>query len=136
MPHYRTDIRKQALTLVSGLPELQGYTCKAHFPKSISDKDLPVVAVGTPRERRHGDGLDSQEAQIDLIVVVKKKGGADIEDELDEIGNVIEDLLIAQMGANGELETTEISTAVDGAGETRVGTLVITFTARVGLTLS
>ena len=136
MPHYRTDLRQRALEALQGSDLFSDHTCVQSFPKSIDHNQLPVIAVATPRERRVRDGLDTQDAVIDLIVVLKRKGGVALPDELDDAGDALEDLLLSAIGGPGLLTTTEVSTDVDGQGDTCVGTLVITFEASVGLNLT
>lgn len=136
MANYKTALRVAAKAALQADPAFASHTFRSLFGKSIDHQSLPAIAIATPRERRAPDGLDSQIASVDLLVVLKCKGGDTLEADLDTLGDQIEAVLIAALGAAGRVMTDEIVVSVDGAGETLVGTLAITFSATEYLTLS
>lgn len=136
MPQTKKELRDNARAAIAQAAPFEEFTDLKGFPKSIDSQSLPCFGVGTPRERREVDGLDSQDAKTDLVVVIKCDGGEDLEDVLDEHAEQLEALLIPALGGPREIEVTEISTSVDAAGDRRVGTMVMTMLAYRGLTLS
>ena len=133
--HYRKDLRNAAKAALASHADYSGHTHVSIFEKSLDHKSLPFIAVGTPRERRQTTSLSEQDAAIDLVFILKRKGGDDLEDLLDDESAVIEDLLIEALGGPGQTQLNETLVAVDGAGESRVGSLTMTFSVSEFLSL-
>ncbi|WP_339112869.1 hypothetical protein [Thioclava sp. GXIMD2076] len=125
----RTQFRELAKAALASAPDLAGVTLVSAWAGNFSANDLPVMGVATPRERGRAGTLASFEREVLLQVVIKRLGGAEIEDQLDRDVEAIE---AAVMGAFGTERVTltpeEVTTTLNGEGEAVIGTAVISFT--------
>ncbi|WP_339113263.1 hypothetical protein [Thioclava sp. GXIMD2076] len=125
----RTQFRRLAHEALAASADLAGVTLVSAWAGNFSANDLPVMGVATPRERGRAGTLASFEREVLLQVVIKRLGGAEIEDQLDRDAEAIE---AAVMGAFGTERITltpeEVTTTLNGEGEAVIGTAVISFT--------
>jgi hypothetical protein len=128
MPHYRSVYRSTVRATLQGSPEFQDCTFLSAWSENISADLLPVIGVVTPSERNSPDTHGSNEKSTLLQVVLKRLGGEDIEDRLDDDSAAMEVLVPAALrgaGVSGVLEET--TTAVNGDGDRRIGTLTMSY---------
>lgn len=128
MTHYRTDLRTAARAAIAGSARFADFTQVKLWSKSIDYKTLPVFAVGTPNETCLRDGLDQTARTTRIIVAIKRLGGDELEDVLDEDSAEVERAVMAAFPP-GAVDLTETALAEDSSGEQRVGTLTMTFAA-------
>lgn len=126
MPHYRGEIRADVRAALQSSARFASFGHVRLWSKSLDFKALPVIAVGIPREGCERTGLEQTTRQTTIIVAIKRLGGDDLEDLLDEDSAEIERVIMAVLGSN-KMDLTDTSLAEDGAGEQRVGTLTMTF---------
>lgn len=128
MSHYRSNYRTIVRTAVTGSAAFTGVKVLSAWVQNISADDLPVLGVATPIERKERDSLDSSARETVLKVVLKRLGGDTIEDTLDADSQALETLIEAAFtSASVAAVLEETSIEVDGAGDRRVGSLVLTF---------
>lgn len=128
MTHYRATYRSLVRAAVTGAPAFADVTVLSAWAHNISDKDLPVFGVATPTERKDRDSLDTSQRDTVLQVALKRLGHDTIDDTLDDDSIALEQIVETALQANSisaVLEETSIQ--VDGSGEFRVGTLMMTF---------
>lgn len=125
----RTAVRAAARQALQGASGLDGFTEISAWVQSVDADALPAWAVATPREIRDRQGMDNAQEDLTLAVVLKRLGGADIEDVLDADSAVIEAAVVPAVRSEFrqcELVQTEIK--LDGEGARRIGTLTMAFT--------
>ncbi|WP_406870093.1 hypothetical protein ABEB22_00370 [Thioclava sp. 'Guangxiensis'] len=125
----RTQFRELAKAALASAPDLAGVTLVSAWAGNFSATDLPVMGVATPRERGKPGTLASFEREVLLQVVIKRLGADDLEDQLDRDAEAIK---AAVMGAFGGQRVTlmpeEVTTTLNGEGESVIGTAVVSFT--------
>ena len=130
MSHYRADLRTAALTALSGHAYFGSFTKMSAWAQNIDARTLPVFGVATPREEKSLDTLDTSQRVITLVIVFKRRGGDNLDDLLDD--DSVEAELVLMPALIGVIDATDlISTEarIDGDGDSRVGTLTMTFRA-------
>ncbi|TYB83967.1 hypothetical protein [Oceaniovalibus sp. ACAM 378] len=134
MSHYRSEYRTAVRTALKASSEFAEFTIMSAWAQKIDAETLPVMGVATPREGKQRDSLESSARETTVIVALKRQGGEDIEDVLDDDSAVIERLVLSALEADGQdcqLVDTEID--LDGGGARRVGTLIMRFTVAAWL---
>lgn len=95
---------------------------------NISAEALPVLGVVTPQERVSPETFDMFERSTLLQVVVKRLGGDELEDDLDADADAIEICVCAAiMGAGYRCFPEDLTLALNGDGEQRIGTAIVNF---------
>jgi hypothetical protein len=125
----RKEVRAQARAALELAPDLAGFTAISAWVQSVDVDALPAWALATPRETRERKSHDKAQEDLTLAVVIKRLGGDDIEDILDDDSAAVEEAIVPALRSNArdaELAHTEIK--LDGEGARRVGTLTMAFT--------
>lgn len=128
MPHYRSEYRQLARVALAAHPRFAGVDVRAVWPGSVSDEDLPVLGVLTPQEPSARDTQSSSTKRTLMQVALRRIGGDEIEDQLDEDSAVIEAVILATLRSGKircALEDTSVTS--NGGGSANVGTLVMSF---------
>ncbi|MBJ2150635.1 hypothetical protein [Paracoccus sp. IB05] len=128
MTHYRSQIRAALKLALQVNSHFAGFTLKSAWAQNIDAETLPVMGVATPRETKDQDALDSAERGITAIIVLKRLGGDDLEEVLDDDSVPVENLGLATLRTlsfGAVLESTDIDIA--GSAEQRIGTLTMVF---------
>jgi hypothetical protein len=132
MPHYRSSYRTVVRTALEAQPDFAEYQSLSAWSQTIDSSELPFFAVATPTERKERDTHTSSARETMLFVVFKKRGGDDLEDELDDLSIVAEQaVLLALEDPERECILTETNIELDGSAGTRVGTLSMKFTVTI-----
>jgi len=126
MTHIRTrlrmDVRAALVVAMIDVTWPQRHWGKEHV------SDLPRGGVATPRTRNDLIDVGSVNRAIDLIVVLKREGGDDIEDILDADSTLIERAVLPVLeGYSTDFGLVETQIAPDGRGSTTVGELSMLF---------
>lgn len=133
MSHYRRAIRDTAVAAMAAAPAFQGFTQMSAWAQGLDLRSLPVWGIATPREVKAITGLEDAERAVDLVLVLKRAGGDDLEDLLDEDSHAAEVAIVPGLRAatydSSFLRSSEIR--LDAGGEKRVGTLTMTFQIKV-----
>ena len=120
--------RAAALQALQASPRLYTLTTISAWTGNIPAKMLPVFGVVTPQERATPSTHSSMERSTLLQVVIKRLGGDELEDTLDEDADAVEAAICAAIGGRGvQCLPEDITVALNGDGEQRVGTLISTF---------
>ncbi len=128
MSHYRSDIRALARTVLTAHPRFAGFTAPKVWPGAIDADSLPVIGVLTPQDTSRMESFTSTERKTLMQVAVRRKGGEDVEDILDEDSELIEAIVLAAIrGQNRFCFLRETSVVSNTDGGRNVGTLVMTF---------
>ncbi len=128
MSHYRSDIRALARMALTAHPRFAGFTAPKVWPGAVDADSLPVIGVLTPQDGSRMESFTSTERKTLMQVAVRRKGGEDIEDILDEDSEFIEAIVLAAIRAQNRfcfLRETSLVSNTDGGRN--VGTLVMTF---------
>ena len=126
---YRAALRAafEATDDLYGVRILKGWA----FPTDAAD--LPALAVATPRERIELSAVDQVDRTVEIVVVLKTRGGDLLEDVLDNYSDVIEAVAIAAfqaMDPEPELYGLGlVDMTIDGDGDKRLGLLEMRFEA-------
>ncbi|SCY61571.1 hypothetical protein [Paracoccus tibetensis] len=128
MPHYRSTYRAVVRAALAATPALAGITVLRVWPGSIDAAALPILGVLTPQEPSVLDSQNSSERRTLLQVALRREGGEDIEDRLDEDSAVIEALVLAAL-RSPEIGVALEETTIVSHSQSRayVGTLVMSF---------
>lgn len=124
----RSALRAAVRTAVSEAAALSDFTIVPGWGRQLSPDALPGLCVFTPREMKQRNGTHSYQRQTDLIVLVKRAGGDDLEDLLDLDAEAVEvAVLPVLLNLGSDAEAMSIDTEIPGNAEERVGTISITF---------
>lgn len=128
MSHWRSAYRALVRTALANDPRLGEVTQLSAWAESIDIKTLPVLGVVTPSESI-GVPNRGQSARGTLLqVVLKRRGGEDLEDLLDEDAEAIEACVVSALWADQiQCIPEELTMPINGDGQMRVGTVVINF---------
>lgn len=130
MTHYRSVLRRNLRLALSLDAHFAGVEVISAWSQNVDADSLPVAGVATPTETKDQDALDSASRTTTVIVVLKRRGGSDIEETLDIDSVHVERVALAALrtlGFGADLDSTDI--AIDGASEQLIGTLTMTFRA-------
>lgn len=128
MSHYRSDIRALARTALVAHPRFASFTAPKVWPGAVDADSLPVIGVLTPQDSSRMETMTSTERKTLMQVAVRRKGGENVEDILDEDSEVIEAVVLAALREQNRfcfLRETSVISNTDGAQN--IGTLVMTF---------
>jgi len=132
MTHRRASIRAAVQTALWSAPHFAGFERISAWASSVDAESLPVIGVATPSEAKVQDAHRSAERTITTIVVLKRRGGDDIEDILDEDSDLVEHLVLGAVRTlDMDIEMDRADVTVDGSAEKRIGTLTMSFRAFV-----
>lgn len=125
----RKAIRQAAAAALAADARLGSYTQVSAWSVLGLDPDaLPAYGVATPDESRELDAHSMDRNQCQLIVAIKRTGGEDIEDEMDEDADAASAAVHAALrdGSRG-CDLTRTQSKVDAQGTTRAGSVELVF---------
>lgn len=128
MSHHRSDVRALARAALMAHPHFEGFTAPKVWPGAVDADSLPVIGVLTPQDTSRMESFTSTERKTVLQVAVRRKGGDDVEDILDEDSEMIEAIVLAAIRDENRfcfLRETSVVSNTDGIQN--VGTLVLGF---------
>ncbi|MFC3569195.1 hypothetical protein [Paracoccus simplex] len=128
MSHYRSDARAVVRTALIAHLRFADFTAPKVWPGVVDADSLPVIGVLTPQDSSRMETMTSTERKTLMQVAVRRKGGENVEDILDEDSEVIEAVVLAALRAQNRfcfLRETSVVSNTDGVQN--VGTLVMTF---------
>ena len=124
----RTTARALARAALAADPRMSGFAMLPTWTGTVMAEQLPVIGVVTPQERVDPQTLDCFQCALRLQVVAKRLGGDDLEDLLDLDAAAIEASVTAAMLGQGlRCLPEEIVTTLNGEGEQKIGTVLVTF---------
>ncbi len=132
--HYRSIYRGVVRMALAADPAFADFTVMSAWAQNIDEKTLPVLAVATPTEAKDLPALGESARDTQLVVVAKIKGADGLEDDLDDLSDLIERAVITALDTDArQCELRNTSVQIDGGGESRVGTLTMTFNVQAWL---
>tara|TARA_R100000789_G_scaffold100343_1_gene109910 strand:- start:2930 stop:3349 length:420 start_codon:yes stop_codon:yes gene_type:complete len=132
--HYRSTYRGVVRMALAAEPAFASFTVLSAWAQNIDEKTLPVLAVATPTEAKDLPALGESARDTQLVVVAKIKGADELEDDLDDLSDLIERAVITALDTDArQCELRNTSVQIDGGGESRVGTLTMTFSVQAWL---
>lgn len=124
----RSAFRAIAREALAADPRMSGFRLLSAWAGGINAELLPVIGVVTPGERLKPLTLKQMQRTLRLQVVSKRLGGDELEDEIDDNSDAIEESVVAAMHAQGiRCLPEDITTTLNGDGEQKIGTVVVTF---------
>lgn len=124
----RTAIRSALKAALLADPRFSGWAPLRGWSQAIEAANLPALGVFTPRETKSREGVRTYRTGTEVSVLVKRAGGATLEDDLDADADAIEAMaLVILDGIAEDVELSQTETDIPGAGEARVGTMMLTF---------
>lgn len=128
MPHYRSQYRAAVRAAVAEYPDFSDVTVLRVWPGSVDVHTLPVLGVVTPNEPTSRDSYKSTTRRTLLQVVLRRAGGDEVEDRLDDDSAVIEALVNrALRSAQLKCQLEDTSVVSHTQAEAIVGTLIMSF---------
>lgn len=128
MSHHRTELRALAREALMAHPAFAGFHAPKVWRGSIDAAGLPVVGVLTPQDTSRMESFTSTERKTLLQVALRRGGGDDVEDILDQDSELIEAIILrALRGPNRFCFLRETSLVSNTDASRNVGTLVMTF---------
>ncbi len=132
--HYRSTYRGVVRMALAADPAFASFTVLSAWAQNIDEKTLPVLAVATPTEAKDLPSLGESSRDTQLVVVAKIRGADELEDDLDDLSDLIERAVITALDTDArQCELRNTSVQIDGGGESRVGTLTMTFSVQAWL---
>ncbi|WP_111559462.1 hypothetical protein [Paracoccus sediminilitoris] len=128
MAHYRSLFRATARAALAAHPHFAGVRILKVWPGSVDAASLPVIGVLTPQEPSGRDSQRSVTRRTLLQIALRRIGGDEIEDVLDEDSAMIEAIIndaLRSGATRAQLEETSIVS--HSQSEAFVGTLVMSF---------
>ncbi|UWQ59964.1 hypothetical protein K3722_07490 [Leisingera caerulea] len=124
-------MRRDVRAAIEGGAGFAGITVLVSWAQSVDAETLPVLGVFTPRERSRKASSTDVLRDTDVAVQLRRAGGDELEDLLDDDSALIEALVLPVLAAHGagdhQLELTDIE--ISGEGARRIGKLNMTFRA-------
>lgn len=134
MPHYRAGYRAAVRAAMAGSAQFDGFTVMSAWAQNIDADTLPVFGVATPHEGKQREAEDSSARDTTVKVAVKRTGGDDLEDVLDDDSAIVEQLVLAVLDTDdAPCLLTDTQIELDGGGARRIGTLIMNFTVTAWL---
>lgn len=128
MSHWRSDYRKAARDSLSASERFSGIEILRSWAGGISDNTLPVIGVLTPSEQVSVSAQKQSERGTLMQIVLKREGGEDVEDILDDDSDEIEARITGALLSSGCACFLEaVSVVTNGDGRKRIGTLLMDF---------
>ena len=128
MSHWRSEYRAIVRSALTADPRLGAVTQLSAWAENIDIATLPVIGVVTPSESVGIPARGQSERGTLLQVVLKRRGGEDLEEQLDEDAEAIEACVVSALRSNQiQCIPEELSLPIAGDGQMRVGTVVINF---------
>lgn len=124
----RSDFRAFARQVLAADARLGSLTQFSAWTGNIPAEVLPVLGVVTAQERVKPETLEHFQRSTVLQIVVKRLGADDLEDVLDEDGDAIEACICPAFLARGwHCIPDGLTFTLNGDGEQRIGTVLVTF---------
>lgn len=126
--HHRSQIRLAAKLALQHCAHFDGLALRSAWASNVSLDALPLMALLTPQERVTHHTTHTTDREVDLIFLIRRTGGEDLEDQLDLDSLHAETTITAALRTQGfgvSLQSTEIS--IDQSGERRIGSLDLKF---------
>lgn len=124
----RAHFRNLARAALAADARMGAFTQLSAWTGNIDAKILPVLGVVTPQERITPETLQDFQRSTLLQVVVKRAGGDELEDLLDADADAVEAAICpALLGTSFHCVPEDLTIALNGDGERRIGTAVVGF---------
>lgn len=126
---HRALYRAAASDALRNTPEFYRLTERLSWVYGADVSDLPAWGVMTPDEPATDLTKESTRRDTDLMVIVKRTGGDELQDQLDEDAAVIECNVWPALEATAAYHVTLTRTRIDisSDGATRSGLVEVTF---------
>lgn len=126
----RKTYRKAVRDAFDAAPEFAGYTFKRVWVRGVSSSELPAWTVMTPDEDVRSETMDQERRTSEVTVVLKRAGGDDLDDVLDDDAELIERVMAEALGALDILDAqpTRIRPEMTGEGGETIGQVAVSFT--------
>ncbi len=124
----RIQMRQIARAALAADPRMGLLTQIGAWEARPDASQLPLLMVVTPVERANQATISAFERSTVLQVGVKRLGGGELEDLLDEDADAIERAIyLAFRGANISCLPEEVTVTLNTDGENSIGTLISSF---------
>lgn len=131
MSDVRKALRADAVAVMAAHSRFLSWSNFPAWAQSVSATDLPGWAIATPSEAGDQSNLSSQMRTVQLAIIVKRVGGDDLEDLMDDdAAAIIAALPPALRSSQRSCIFERDEMRIDGAGAERVGTLSVIFRSR------
>lgn len=134
----RPEVRHRARDAVLAHARFADFKVSSRWGRNRDETQLPAVDFFTPRFDQTVAGVSMRRDTIDLLALVRRVDGDDLEDLLDADADVLEAAVLGVLDSHfDEAMLVSGENDVPGVGERRVGTMMLTFrlTALVERTL-
>ena len=125
---HRKTLRDAVAQALTGVVRFAGFEMIPAFVQGIDEETLPVIGVLTPGEQSRRVADDLLARTVDLLVILKRRGGGDIQDVMDADAVAIEAAVAGAIDAiciNWHLRQTQMQ--ISGEGGTRAGSIVLSY---------
>ncbi|MEM1079224.1 MAG: hypothetical protein AAGI09_11900 [Pseudomonadota bacterium] len=126
----RKTYRKAVRDAFDAAPEFAGYAFKRVWVRGVSSSDLPAWTVLTPDEDISSTAKHLERRTSEVTVILKRAGGEDLDDVLDDDAELIERVMAEALGALDILDAqaTRIRPEMTGEGGETIGQVAVSFT--------
>lgn len=125
---HRAELRVIVREALRAQARFAAFTTCPGWSQAFDDEVLPAFGVSTLSEQSRAADKESLSRTIDLTVLIKRKGGDTIEDDLDDDAAAVEEVIasvVEDHSLYAELAETRIILAGDGAR--RMAALMLRF---------
>lgn len=132
MSLHRTTLRDAARAALQASPRFVAFRDRKAWAQNTDTAGLPAFSVATFREVSASHAVDMMRRQIELGVLIQRKGGDDLEDVADLDAEAAETAILTALESltlDTEISATDLRIA--GEGSSRIATLDLRFTAIV-----
>jgi len=127
--HARAALRQSVRDAVLAHDRFADFSLLRRWSANIDAQTLPAVLVATPEEQPRRVAVGQVNRLTDLRVSLRRLGGDDMDDVLDEDSAVLETIVLPllEQVAPGEFDLTLIETKVNEEANKSLGMLDMTF---------
>lgn len=124
----RAEVYAALNLILTAVPRLSNARVVSAWRPALDVKSLPAIGIATPSERFEPTDQSTTQGRVALVIVLKRTGDDDLEDQLDDDAEALIDPLIDALireDRGVELSSSAIDISADGSP--RIGTLTLTF---------
>ena len=132
MSLHRKALREAAIVALQANARFAAFKTRRAWAQNIDTAGLPCFSVSTFREASKSQAVDLIRRQVELNVLIQRKGGDDLDDKADLDAEAAETAVLTALESlvlDIQIAATELRIA--GEGSSRIATLDLRFTAIV-----
>lgn len=132
MSLHRTTLRDAARAALKANARFVSFKFRKAWAQNIDTDGLPLISVATPGELSKSVSRDAIQRQIEMSVIIQRKGGDALEDVADLDAEAAETAVLTAIGPTAiDAQISQTDLRFSGEGASRVSTLDMRFSILV-----